>query len=216
MVRPFKSRGDAGRKLAESLGKYREAEPVILALPRGGVPVGYEVARSLSAPLDILLVRKISVPMAPELAAGAVVDGAHPQVVLNDEIVRQYNIPQSYIQDRVKQQLTEIERRRKLYRPGHAPIPLEGRTIIVVDDGIATGATVRAALKGLKGAGAEKIVLAVPIAPADVLDTLAGEADEVVCLETPSPFYAVGEYYVDFRQISDDLVVAYLSQACAA
>lgn len=217
MGRLFKNRPDAGRKLAERLRKYGDIQPVILALPRGGVPVGYEVARALDAPLDILLVRKISVPMASELAAGAVVDGSHPQVVLNDDIVRRYNIPQPYIMDRVKQQLAEIERRRKLYKPtGHVSMPLKGRTVIVVDDGIATGATVRAALKSLKSAGAERTILAVPVAPRDALDALAGEADEIVCLEIPSPFYAVGEGYADFSQISDALVAPYLEQAHTA
>lgn len=209
----FKNRAEAGQKLANELIKFRDENPVILALPRGGVPVGYEVARKLRVPLDVLLVRKIGVPMSPELAAGAIVDGEDPQLILNDEIVKLYNIPASYIETRRIQQLAEIERRRKIYCPDHPPVNIEGKTAIIVDDGIATGATIRAAIKGIQKRNPKKLVLAVPVCAPGIIETLRKEADEIICLSTPRPFLAIGEFYSDFTQLDDERVAAFLVQA---
>ena len=209
----FKNRTDAGRRLALALEKFKDTHALILALPRGGVPLGYEIARHLNAGLDILLVRKIGAPESPELAAGAVVDGDDPQLVLNENIVRLYNIPQTYIDSRMKQQLAEIERRRALYCAGRPSADIAGKTVIVVDDGIATGATARAALRALRRRKPARLVLAVPVASPDALDDLAGEADEIVCLEKPSVLFSIGEFYRDFEQVPDSVVVDFLKQS---
>jgi putative phosphoribosyl transferase len=187
-------------------------DPVVLALPRGGVPVGFEVAKALKAPLDILLVRKIGAPRHEEYGIGAVVDGASPQIVIDEAAARMVGADQAYIEREVQRQLAEIERRREIYRTGPA-VPLAGRTVLVVDDGIATGGTVRAALQALAKVGAKKIVLAVPVAPADSLQQMESLCDQVVCLMTPSPFYAVGAHYVNFDQTDDAEVVDLLQQA---
>jgi len=209
----FRYRAEAGRQLAKHLMSLRSRNPVILALPRGGVPVGYEVAKALRAPLDLLLVRKIGAPGHPELGLGAVVDGAHPQVVLNTDLVAELQVPTIYLEAEAERQLKEIERRRKCYLSGRCPIDAEGRTVIVVDDGIATGATVRAALQGLARARPADLVLAVPVAPPDTIEHLRAEAGEVVCLITPEPFYAVGLYYDDFTQTSEAEVITLLHEA---
>ena len=185
--------------------------PVVLALPRGGVPVAAEIASALGAPLDIVLVRKIGVPWQPELAAAAVVDGGDPEVVTNDDVVRLAGVTPADIAAGTKRGLEEIERRRSVYLQGRARVPLEGRTIILVDDGIATGASVRAALKALRRKEPKALILAVPVAPLEAVDALKREVDEVVCLWTPEPFYAIGLHYVDFRQVSDNEVVELLS-----
>jgi putative phosphoribosyl transferase len=209
----FRDRADAGRQLARRLMTYAAQKPVILALPRGGVPVAFEVARQLEAPLDLLIVRKIGAPGHPEFGLGAVVDGAHPQVVLNEEALAEFDVPRGYIDKETSRQLTEIERRRRHYLSGHRPVDVTGRTAIVVDDGIATGGTARAALKGLARARPARHVLAVPVAPPDTVERLRAEADEVVCLLTPEPFYAVGEHYDDFTQTSDREVITLLDEA---
>src|SRR6267154_3856649 len=187
----FPNRRSAGRQLAAQLQQLREQKPVVLALPRGGVPAGFEIAEGLDAPLDIVLVRKIGVPWLPELALGAVVDGADPQVIINDILAAELAIDQNYITSETARQLEEIKRRRKVYFGDRPPVPLAGRTVIVVDDGIATGSTVRTALRAIGRAGAAKIVLAVPVAPRDALEELRKEVDEIICLSTPSPFLAV-------------------------
>ena len=212
----FESRDEAGRALAARLLHMRIAPPVVvLALPRGGVPIGAAVARALGAPLDLLMVRKIGVPWQPELALAAVVDGERPEIVIDEEVARQCNVDPNYIQDQSLVELREIERRRKLYLQGRAAVPLEGCTTIVVDDGIATGTTVRAALKALRRSEPARLVLAVPVAPAEVVAALRGEVDEVVCLSQPYPFRAIGEHYADFHQLGDDEVLAALA-SCPA
>jgi putative phosphoribosyl transferase len=212
----FKDRIEAGRKLAEALMHLANANPIVLALPRGGVPVGFEVAKALGAPLDVVLVRKIGAPGQPELGLGAVVDGANPQLVLNEELVELVRPGQDYLEAEEKHQLVEIERRRALYRPGREPLALEGRTVIVVDDGIATGGSMKAVLQALRKSRPARVVLAVPVAPADSLDELSRLADETICLMTPEPFYAVGAHYRDFTQTTDEEVIDLLSRAAKA
>src|SRR5215213_6068202 len=165
----FRDRADAGRQLVPPLRAYAAENPVVLALPRGGVPVAFEVAQALRAPLDLIFVRKIGAPGHGEFGLGAVVDGAHPQVVLNEEALGHINVPLGYIEEETQRQLKEIERRREHYLAGRRPVDVAGRVAIVVDDGIATGSTVRAALKGLSSARPARLILAVPVAPQDTL-----------------------------------------------
>ena len=209
---PFIDRTDAGRQLARALTHYKAQRPVVLALPRGGVPVAAEVAMVLDAPLDLILVRKIGVPFQPELAMGAVVDGAEPVIVRNEEVIQLSGVSETEFNAIRDEQLAEIERRRKLYL-GDRPHPqIAGRTVIVVDDGIATGATTRAALHAIRMRKPSKLVLAVPVAPTDTLKELRGEADDIVCLEDYEEFGAIGLFYSDFRQVSDAEVVEILAR----
>jgi putative phosphoribosyl transferase len=208
----FADRRTAGRELSGRLQHLRKEKPLVLALPRGGVPVGFEIAAGLDAPLDIVLVRKIGVPWQPELALGAVVDGADPQVLINADLATELAIGEGYIKNETARQLQEIERRRQTYLGDRSPIPLAGRSVIVVDDGIATGSTVRAALRAVRKAGAGKIVLAVPVAPEDTVDELRAEVDEIVCLALPNPFIAVGAHYAEFPQLADADVVTLLAE----
>lgn len=208
----FANRREAGRVLAEAVAKVAPENPVVLALPRGGVPVGFEVARLLKAPLDILLVRKIGAPGHEEYGIGALVDGASPQIVIDRDIARAVGADQAYIDREVARQLAEVERRRALYaRPD--PVPLEGRTAIVVDDGIATGGTVKAALQALRMSKVGKILLAVPVAPRAAVAELSNMADRLIYLIAPEPFHAVGAHYADFDQTHDEEVVALLREA---
>jgi predicted phosphoribosyltransferase len=212
----FADRADAGRKLAAALMHLKDEKPIVLALPRGGVPVGFEVASALGAPLDVVLVRKIGAPGHKELGLGAVVDGPHPLIVLNEDVVRAVQPGERYIQAEAAREMAEIERRRELYRRGAPPLEVRGRTVIVVDDGIATGGTMKAVLKALRELGPKKLVLAVPVAPPDSIAELTPLADEVVVLATPESFYAVGAYYRDFTQTSDEEVIDLLARARAA
>lgn len=209
----FRDRADAGRRLANALAHLRARHPLVLALPRGGVPVAFEVARALDAELDLVFVRKLGAPGHEEFGIGAVVDGAEPQMVLNAETARQAGADAAYIEAEVKRQLAEIERRRAAYMGGRAPIPITGRTVILVDDGIATGGTVKAALRGVRKAAPAYLALAIPVAPAESIAELRRECDELVCLHTPEIFYAVGAHYADFSQTEDDEVVALLARA---
>jgi predicted phosphoribosyltransferase len=209
---PFIDRVDAGKQLARALGQYKDQRPVVLALPRGGVPVAAEIATALDAPLDLVLVRKIGVPFQPELAMGAVVDGKEPVTVRNEDVIALTHISEQEFAEVRDQELAEIERRRKLYF-GDRPHPdLEDHTIIVVDDGIATGATTRAALRALRQRKPRRLVLAVPVAPTDSLRELRTEADDVVCLEDYEDFGAIGLFYSDFRQVPDQTVIDLLAQ----
>ena len=209
---PFKDRLDAGCKLAAVLTKYKDRQPVVLALPRGGVPVAAEVAVALNAPLDLILVRKIGVPFQPELAMGAVVDGGAPIVVRNEDVIRLAGIGEQYFKAVCEQELAEIERRRQRYLGSRERVDIAGRAVIVIDDGIATGATTRAALRATRMRNPKTLVLAVPVAPTENLAAMREEADDVVCLEDYAPFGAIGYYYSDFRQISDQEVTDILAR----
>ncbi len=206
MNRPFPDRREAGRQLAEALAKLELRDPVVLALPRGGVPVGLEVARRLDAPMDLLFVRKIGVPGNEEYGIGAVVDGHSPTTVIDERLASLVGASPAYIEKQVARELREIERRRGLYRTGPA-VDLRNRSVVVVDDGIATGGTVKAALLALAQVGARKIVLAIPVAPPEALTSLRPLCDELVCLQAPRPFYAVGAHYLDFTQTTDAQVI---------
>jgi putative phosphoribosyl transferase len=208
----FRDRAEAGRRLAAALAGYKDEAPVVLALPRGGVPVAAEVASALSAPLDLVLVRKIGAPLQPELAMGAVVDGPEPITVRNDDVIAAYEISQADFDAVRSRELAEVRRRRARYL-GDRPHPeLSGRSVIVVDDGVATGASVRAALQAVRTWAPKKLVLAVPVGPSDTLARLKGYADEIVCLEQPRYFAAIGAQYDDFRQLTDQDVVSALAR----
>lgn len=214
MKLPFADRAMAARALAQRLAQMRLAPPVVvLALPRGGVPIGAEVARALGAELDLVLVRKIGLPWQPELAVAALVDGDPPELVVDDEVQQMYGVARADIDAQARRELAEIARRRERYLAGRAPLSLAGATAVVVDDGIATGTTMRAALKALRRRHPTRLVLAVPVAPADTLARLRGEVDDLVCLATPEPFHAVGLHYADFHQVSDEEVIAALASA---
>ncbi len=212
----FADRTEAGRQLAGQLMRFKDEHPVVLALPRGGVPIGFEVAVALAAPLDLVLVRKIGAPYQPELAVGAVVDGERPVTVVNEEIVRMLRLPDDYIEEEGRRQLTEIERRRRLYLSGLERPSVAGTTAIIVDDGIATGATVRAAVRAIRQHAPRRLVVATPVAPPDAVRALEREADAVVCLDTPPEFGAIGYFYRDFHQVPDEEVVALLRRAADA
>ncbi len=210
---PFADRTSAGAALAEELAARHYQDPVVFALPRGGVPVAAPIARALKAPLDILLVRKIGVPWQPEFAAGSIIDGEHPDIIMNEQVVRTAGVKQSDIDAIAKRELLEIERRRTLYAPGRKPLSAKGKTAILVDDGIATGASIRAAIAGVRRRQPLRIVVAVPVAPPDTVADLRRQADEVVCLAEPEPFGAVGYFYRDFHQLEDSEVIPILAEA---
>jgi putative phosphoribosyl transferase len=208
----FQDRSDAGRRLAKALSEYKGRDAVVLALPRGGVPVAAEVAAALDAPLDLILVRKISVPTQPELAMGAVVDGTAPIVVRNEEVIELSGTTADEFDAACTSELAEIERRRQLYIGKRARAEITGQVVIIIDDGIATGATTRAALQAIRNRKPKELVLAVPVAPPDTITQLRGEVDALICLETPELFGAIGYFYRDFRQVSDQEVVAILKR----
>ncbi len=206
----FPDRATAGRQLAEGVAALALPDPLVLALPRGGVAVAAPVAARLGAPLDVLLVRKIGAPGFREFAVGAVVEGPAPIVVLDDTACARAGADRAYIDEQVDEATAEIARRRARYAGGRRVAAVAGRSVVVVDDGIATGATMRAALRALRMGGAARVVVAVPVAPADTVAALRPLVDEVVCLSQPPAFRAVGLHYADFHQMEDDEVVALL------
>ena len=208
----FQNRIDAGQKLAKALLTYRDRQPVILALPRGGVPVAAEVASALDAPLDLILVRKIGLPYQPELAMGAVVDGDKPIVIRNEDVIEFSGVSQKTFDEVCKEECAEIERRRQKYLGGRARTEVKGQVAIIIDDGIATGATTRAAIQAVRSREPKEVVLAVPVAPSDTVEKLNSEVDALVCLDTPRNFGAIGYFYRDFRQINDEEVIATLAR----
>lgn len=207
----FGDRRDAGRQLGAAMKELALDNPLVLALPRGGVPVGLEVARALGAPLDLMLVRKIGAPGYPELAIGAVADGPQPSTMLNDEIIATVSASPSYIEAESRRQIDDLARRRQVYRGDRPAAEIAGRTVILVDDGIATGATIKAALLAVRPV-ARAVVIAVPVGPEDAVAEIRGLADVVVCLSTPQSFRAVGLYYTNFEQTTDDEVVRLLAE----
>lgn len=207
----YLDRRDAGRLLAPLLADWKGAGAIVFALPRGGVPVAVEVAKALGAPLDLLYVRKIGAPLEPELALGAIVDGADPDIVFNDALIRRLGVSREVLKDITARELKEIERRRRRYHAGSALMPT-GRPAIIVDDGLATGATVRAAVKALRRRGATRVIVAVPVAPPEAVADLEADGAEVVCPLVTDKFFGVGSFYRDFRQLSDADVDAALDE----
>ena len=207
----FEDRQDAGRRLAERLEHFRgRPQTIILALPRGGVPVAYEVARALNLPLDIFLVRKLGAPGHEELAMGALTsDGT---CVFNQDVIRELGIPQAAIDNAIVRESLELQRREKQYRAGQPPLGIEDQTVILVDDGLATGATMRAAVQALRPL-VRQVIVAVPVAAAATCHELQREANQVICIDTPEHFGAVGAFYRDFSQTTDEEVRALLAQA---
>ena len=209
----FRDRKEAGERLAALLAHLRGENPVVLALPRGGVAIGAAVAKALDAPLDIVLVRTIGVPWQPELALGAVTDGAAPEVFIDRRMAEALAISEHYITEETARQTAELERRRQLYCAGRPAIDVAGKTAILVDDGIATGATMRVALRAVRRRGPQRLVLAAPVAASDTLAALKAEADEAVCVASPAGLGAIGFYYDDFHQLSDNEVITLLAAA---
>ena len=208
----FRDRVDAGRQLLSRLAGYRgRPDVLVLALPRGGIPVGYEVARGLGAPLDVFVVRKLGVPGQEELAMGAIASGGVR--VVNDDVVDALRIPPAVLDRVAAEEARELERRQRSYRGGRPAPDVTGRTVILVDDGLATGSTMRAAVAALRQLGPARIVVAVPVAARPTCDDLRREVDEIVCLATPEPFMAVGRFYDDFSQTTDDEVRELLAAA---
>ncbi|MCL4458628.1 MAG: phosphoribosyltransferase [Chloroflexi bacterium] len=205
----FADRHEAGQRLSQELQEYQGMDAIILALPRGGVVVGHEVAKSLGLPLDVFITRKIGAPGNPEYAIGAIAENG--EVQLNEEEITAYGIPHQYIELEIERQKEEIAQRIALYRGGRPPPNPRDKTVILVDDGIATGFTMLTTIRAIKAAGAERLVLAIPVAPPVVVSELEQQVDRIVCLATPEPFWAVGRFYLNFEQISDDEVKRYLS-----
>jgi putative phosphoribosyl transferase len=205
----FRDRVDAGHRLADRLLPWRSAQPVVTGLPRGGIPVAAEVAQVLDAPLDAILVRKLGVPTQPELAMGAI--GEDGVRVVNTEVMRSARLSDAELDAAERHERVELERRSARYRGGRPPIDLRDRTVIVVDDGIATGSTAMAACRVARAHGATQIIVAVPVAPARALSDFDDVADDIVCLATPSPFLAVGQFYDDFTPTTDEEVIDLLA-----
>jgi predicted phosphoribosyltransferase len=210
----FLDRRDAGRRLAVELSDYADQNDLlVLALPRGGVPVAYEVARALHAPLDVFMVRKLGVPGYEELAMGAIATGGLR--VLDEDLIRMLDLPREVIERVTAAEMRELERRERVYRGDRPPIDVRGRTVILIDDGLATGSTMRAAIAALKKEGAKRIVVAVPVAPPETCESLKAQVDDVVCAVTPEPFRAVGLWYRDFSQTTDEEVRDLLASTAA-
>jgi predicted phosphoribosyltransferase len=208
----FVDRADAGRRLAQALRSYRDRDPIVLALPRGGLPVAAEIAAALAAPRDVVLVRKIGAPWQPELAMGALVEGEPPTVVRNEAIISAAGIDERAFATAAERARVELEDARRRFIGDRPRATIAGRAAILVDDGVATGATARAALRAIRRRGAKTLTLAVPVASREALADLQGEADDLVCLAAPACFDAVGAFYADFRQVEDDEAIAILAR----
>lgn len=211
----FRDREDAGQRLAKELARFRDQQPAVLALPRGGVPVGFEVARALDAPLDVILVRKLGSPISPELAIGAIAEGTDVEPVIDEQIVAELDVEKAYVEAEIARQKREIARRQQLYAAARPALDVREMTAIVVDDGIATGATMKAALRAARRRRPRKLVLAVPVAPEETIERLRQEVDEVSCLSMPDYFGAIGVFYSDFSPVEDDVVIGLLKRAAA-
>lgn len=211
----FADRTEAGRRLGEAVSDRVHGDVIVYAIPRGGAPVALEVARALGAPLDLALVRKIGAPRNPEVALAAVIDGRHSRTVINEDVVRITGASPDYLERERLSALKEIERRRRLYFGGHDRLDPGGRVAVLVDDGLATGATARAAIAGLRAQGVRRIVLAIPVAPQALAAILRQEVDDLVCLLEPEPFRSVGEAYGNFHQVDDAEVIACLDASRA-
>ncbi len=207
----FKDRSDAGRLLARSLMRFRDRAPIVVALPRGGVPVAYEVAQALDAPLDVIVARKLGAPGQPELGVGAVAQGG--ALFLDAKLIGRLGVTQDYLQAAAAREAAETQRRLAAYRGGRLPLDVAGRTVILVDDGLATGVTVRAAVRALRAQAPHAILVAVPVCAAESARELLAEVDAIVCAHTPEEFHAVGSWYEDFEQTPDEEVVALLGLA---
>ena len=207
----FKDRRDAGEKLADVLADLKDERCLVAAIPRGGVVVGYYVAERFDWPLEVVVPRKIGAPYQPELAVGAVAEDG--TIYVEEEVARAVGVGMDWIRDAAERELEEVKRRIKLYRGGAELPRLDEYIVIVVDDGVATGATMIATVRFLKKLGARRVIIAIPVAPPEVLPKLRAEADEVRCLETPIPFYAIGQFYMNFAQVSDVEVMDYLSRS---
>lgn len=206
----FKDRTEAGKILADALSGYKDKSPIVLAIPRGGVVVACEVAKALKAPIDLIIPRKIGAPGQPELAIGAATEDG--TTILNQDILRYLRVSDNYIKDETKHQVEEIKRRMERYLGSRPRLSIEGKVVILVDDGVATGATIRAAIASIRKRNPALIVLAIPVGPLDTVEELRREADEVTCLMTPEPFYAIGQFYRSFEQTSDEEVIQILNE----
>lgn len=211
--RRFADREEAGRELGAALaGRFGgRDDTIVLALPRGGVPIGYEVARALRAPLDVFIVRKLGMPGHEEFAMGAIASGGVR--VLNEELFAEFSVPTHIVDAVAQREMIELERRERSYRGSRPPLDLTGRTVIVVDDGLATGSTMRAAVRALGKMGPAAVIVAVPVAASQTCDEFRSEVDEIICLRTPEPFQAVGLWYLDFSQTTDEEVHDLLDRA---
>lgn len=207
----FRDREEAGRLLAGRLREYVDETPIVLALPRGGVAVGYEVAQALGAPLDVMVVRKLGVPWHPELGMGALAEGG--ALYLNQEVLGSTDVGPEEIQQVIAEETRELKRRVQRYRGGRPLLDVRGRTVVLVDDGLATGGTARAAIRALRGFGARTLILAIPVAAAETAEALREEVDTLVCVQEPANLWAIGTWYDDFHQMTDEEVLVLLDQA---
>lgn len=212
----FRDREDAGQRLAKELARFKDQHPAVLALPRGGVPVGFEVAIALNAPLDVILVRKLGSPISPELAIGAIAEGEGVEPVIDEQMLAELDVDKAYVDAEIARQTREIAHRQQLYAGARPMLDIRDMTVIVIDDGIATGATMKAAVRAARKRQPRKLIVAIPVAPKEAVESIGSEADEMVCLSSPTYFGAVGLFYTDFSPVEDETVVDLLKRATTA